>query len=154
MTALLAIDPGTTHSGWVTYAAKPLLTSVRASGTHENHDILDLIREHVGPIAIERFEARGMPVGDESVETVLWTGRFIQAAGMDRVRLVKRSAVKSHICGTMRATDANIRAALIDKWGGKAEAIGNIKRPGPLYGVKSHAWAALAVAVTASETRG
>jgi hypothetical protein len=150
MSAILAIDPGTTHSGWMlTRDGRPWCW-----GEAENAEILSILRENkVVPVAIERFEARGMPMGDESVETVLWTGRFMQAAGMERVRLVKRSAVKSHVCGTQRASDANIRAALIDKWGGKAEAIGNVKKQGPLYGIKGHAWSALAVALTALETR-
>lgn len=149
MSGLLAIDPGTTHSGLVHFASGVPITA----GVYENAEVIDHLREWRGPVAIERFEARGMPMGDESVETVLWTGRFMQAAGMDRVRLIKRSAVKSHICGTQRASDANIRAALIDKFGGKAEAVGTIKRQGPLYRIKSHMWAALAVAVVASETR-
>lgn len=147
--SLLALDPGTTHTGWVQFANEV----VQASGIHDNHEILDLIRSHRGPVAIERFEARGMPIGDESVVTMLWTGRFIEAAGMDRVRLVKRSAVKSHLCGSQRAKDANVWQALVDRWGGKALAVGTIKRTGPLYGVKSHARAALAVAVTATETK-
>ena len=67
--------------------------------------------------------------------------------------LVYREDVKLHLCGSPRAKDANIRQALIDRWGGKAEAVGTVKKPGPLYGVKSHAWSALAVAVTALETR-
>jgi hypothetical protein len=53
----------------------------------------------------------------------------------------------------MKAKDANVRQALIDRYGGKAEAIGTVKKQGPLYRVKSHAWQALAVAVTASETK-
>jgi hypothetical protein len=42
----------------------------------------------------------------------------------------------------MRAKDANIRQALIDKLG----AVGTKKAPGPLYGISGHLWAALAVA--------
>jgi hypothetical protein len=37
---------------------------------------------------------------------------------------------------------------LIDKLG----VVGTKKNPGPLFGMKSHAWAALGVAVTALET--
>jgi hypothetical protein len=147
---LLAIDPGTTHSGWVSM----LGGQVQASGYIENGELLSVLDAHQGPVAIERFEARGMPIGDESVVTILWTGRFIEAAGHNTVRLVKRSEVKSYLCGSQRAKDPNVRQALIDRWGGKAEAIGTVKKKGPLYGVKSHAWAALAVAIVASETKG
>lgn len=148
--SILAIDPGTTHSGVVVMAAD----GIRESAVLENHDVIAWLRtfpEH--SVAIEMIASYGMAVGKEVFETCVWIGRFVQVAGAGRVRLVYRKDVKLHLCGTPRAKDANIRQALIDRWGGKAEAIGNVKKPGPLYGVKSHAWAALAVAVTASETK-
>ena len=151
MTALLAIDPGTTHSGLV-IMVDGRVTSAQVS---ENSEVLDELNIHRGtPVAIEMIASYGMAVGKEVFETCVWIGRFVQVAGPDRVRLVYRKDVKMHLCGTPRAKDANIRQALIDRYGGKAEAIGSVKKPGPLYGVKSHAWAALAVAVTASETKG
>ena len=149
MTALLAIDPGTTHSGYVVMDAD----GVQLSGVAENGEMFELIAAHGSNIAIEMIASYGMAVGREVFETCLWIGRFMQAAGQDRVRLVYRKDVKLHLCGSPRAKDANIRQALIDRWGGKAEAVGNVKKPGPLYGVKSHAWAALGVAVTALETK-
>lgn len=146
---LLAIDPGTTHSGWVLMRdGVPV-----ESGVCENDEVFDLMQFAGRPIAIEMIASYGMAVGKEVFETCLWIGRFIQHAGPDRIRLIYRKDVKMHLCGSPRAKDANIRQALIDRWGGKAEAIGTAKRPGPLYGVKSHAWAALAVAITALETK-
>lgn len=152
MSALLAIDPGTTHSGWVIFEGG----EVCDSGVAANGDILEMLDKRIPgnyPLAIEMIASYGMAVGKEVFETCLWIGRFMQAAGPDRVRLVYRKDVKLHLCGSPRAKDANIRQALIDRWGGKAEAIGNVKKPGPLYAVKSHAWAALGVAVTALETK-
>jgi hypothetical protein len=146
---LLAIDPGTTHSGVVHFAGGVPITS----GVYENADVLAHLDEWRGPVAVEMIASYGMAVGKEVFETCVWIGRFVQAAGPERVRLVYRKDVKLHLCGSPRAKDANIRQALIDRWGGKAEAIGNVKRPGPLYAVKSHAWAALGVAVTALETK-
>lgn len=156
--ALLAIDPGTTHSGWVRVRHYPGECSYPpilplGCGVGDNHEILAMCRDHDGPIAIEMIASYGMAVGKEVFETCVWIGRFVQVAGPERVRLVYRKDVKLHLCGSPRAKDANIRQALIDRWGGKAEAIGNVKRPGPLYAVKSHAWAALGVAVTALETK-
>ena len=88
----------------------------------------------------------GMAVGREVFETCVWIGRFKQAfRAPEMVRLVYRKDVKMHICGTPRAKDANIRQALIDILGPQ----GSKKAPGPTYGVASHAWAALGVAVTA-----
>ena len=144
---ILAIDPGTTQSGWVLFDGERVLDS----GTYENGAVVQLIqsdgaRRDVRTLAIERFEARGMPMGEDSIETVIWTGRFVQAwRDPDAVLLVKRREVKSHLCGTSKAKDPHVRQALLDLLG----PVGKKAAPGPCYGVTSHAWAALAVAVTA-----
>jgi hypothetical protein len=59
------------------------------------------------------------------------------------VTRVFRKDVKLHLCNSPRAKDANVRQALLDRLGPQ----GTKKAPGPTYGVKSHEWAALAVAV-------
>src|SRR5574340_1845260 len=149
---VLAVDPGTTHSGHVLFDGARVLDS----GVLRNAELLERIHtigayvaaELHQPVAlaIERFEARGMPIGDESIQTVIWSGRFQQAWHTpDEVMLVKRSAVKLGLCGTNRAKDSSIRQALLDMLG----AQGTKRSPGPTYGVASHAWAALAVAVIA-----
>ena len=56
--------------------------------------------------------------------------------------MVYRRDVKMWLCGTPRAKDPNIAQALRDKYGDP----GTKKNPGKIYGVKSHLWAALAVA--------
>ena len=144
---ILGIDPGTTISGWATYDDTG---KVIASGVSDNEELLlALPGLEADILAIEVFEARGMPIGNESIETIIWTGRFIQA-WPHKWRSVKRSAVKQHLCGTNKAKDSNIRQALIDKLGPP----GTKCKPGGTYGVTSHAWAALAVAVYADETNG
>jgi hypothetical protein len=67
--------------------------------------------------------------------------------------MLPRKDVKLHLCGSPRAKDANIRQALLDRYGGKEKAIGSKHQRGPLYGIRSHLWAALAVAVTYQETK-
>jgi Holliday junction resolvasome RuvABC endonuclease subunit len=156
---IFGIDPGTKESGWAFY--DPEFRKVRDCGTAPNDHLRQRVKtfgSYIGvglhapvTLAVERFEARGMAVGEESVETILWTGRFIEAwYKPEDVLQLRRSAVKSHLCGSQKATDANIRQALIDMLG----APGSKKNPGPTYGVTSHAWAALAVAVTAIRTLG
>jgi len=139
---ILAIDPGTTESGWCLFGEGVLY----GSGAIENIRLI----AHPWPAAdrcvIEMVASYGMPVGREVFETCVWIGRFQQAwRDPNTVELIYRRDVKLHLCGSSRAKDANIRQALIDRLG----PIGTKKDPGPLYGVKSHAWAALAVAVTA-----
>lgn len=147
MTAILAIDPGTTVSGWAILDGNRVVDS----GVSDNAGLLYVLSEMpADSLAIEVFEARGMPIGQDSIETILWTGRFIQAWESERnisITRVRRSEVKLHLCGTARAKDANIRKALIDRLGPP----GTKKTPGPTYGVTSHAWAALAVSVTAQD---
>ena len=68
---------------------------------------------------------------------------------------VYRKEVKLALCNSLRARDSNIRRALLDRFGPtRKQAVGTKARPGPLYGVKSHIWAALAVAVTHADTLG
>jgi hypothetical protein len=145
--ALLAIDPGTSESGWCLFNAGRVLDS----GVLPNGAMLELV-ERAGldrtadALAIEMVQSFGMAVGADVFETVRWIGRLQQVwRDPDAVRLVYRRDVKLHLCGSPRAKDPNIRQALIDKLG----PVGTKKAPGPLYGVKSHAWSALAVAVTA-----
>lgn len=146
---ILAIDPGTEQSGWVLFKASSD-PCVIGSGVVSNAEIFYLIQNaNRSPglvVAIEMIASYGMAVGKDVFETCVWIGRFQQAcASPGAVRLVYRKDVKMYLCGTPRAKDANIRKALIDLLGPQ----GTKKAPGPTYGVKSHAWAALAVAVTA-----
>jgi hypothetical protein len=91
-----------------------------------------------------------MAVGASVFETCVWIGRFMQVsqqAGSDFSRVFRRD-IKLHLCNSPRAKDGNVRQALIDRLGPQ----GTKKAPGPTYGVKSHEWAALAVAVYGWDT--
>lgn len=149
---ILALDPGTDVTGWAVLSHGVIVDS----GVLPNADVLAALSFDGGSrewqdaevLAVEMIASYGMPVGREVFETCVWIGRFIEAWGYAH-RLIYRRDVKLHLCGSARAKDANIRQALLDKLGPQ----GTKKAPGPTYGVKSHAWAALAVAVTAAETR-
>lgn len=147
---IMAIDPGTSQSGFVKLYSGRVMTR----GVLPNADVLKLVAAHQGPIAIEMIASYGMAVGKEVFETCVWIGRFKQAAqNPDGVWLIYRRDVKLHLCGTTQANDANIRQALLDMFpatgGGKTPQVGTKNLPGPLFGVTSHAWSALGVAVTA-----
>lgn len=144
--AILALDPGTTETGWTLYRDGKVIDS----GVADNHDVLRWVQagQDADVLAIEMIANMGMAVGVSTFTTVRWIGRFQQAwRNPEAVRFVMRHQVKQHLCGTQRAKDPNIRQALIDKIGPQ----GTKKEPGPTYGVKSHAWAALAVAVTVAD---
>jgi hypothetical protein len=158
---ILAIDPGTKQSGVVLYDSDT--RSVVMSGVHPNEDVLELFildaRERANTsLAIEMIGNYGMAVGKTTFETCVWIGRFIQAwcesdNDIDTSEIfVYRSEVKMHLCNSVRAKDKNIRQAMIDMFpptgGGKTPQVGTKGKRGPLYGVKSHAWSALAIALT------
>jgi hypothetical protein len=147
---IMALDPGTTESGWC------LLDSgnVTASGVLPNDAMRDAVRKSSADVlAVEMIASYGMPVGREVFETCVWIGRFAQVwKRPDDVQFIYRRDVKLHLCGTSKAKDANVRQALLDLFprtgGGKTPQIGVTKQPGPLFGVSTHAWPALGVAIT------
>lgn len=146
---IFAIDPGPVQSGWVLYYSDGRIAE---AGIESNEELVSMLRFFMAPevFAIETMQASyAATVGASVIDTLRWVGRFQQAwHSPDEVRLITRQAVKAHVCnGNTRATDAGVRQALIDKLGPP----GTKKAPGPTYGVTSHAWAALAVAVTAAE---
>lgn len=151
---IVAIDPGNSRSAYVRMTHDGEIVSFEKSDNVAVRDGMGtglLIFEPGDHLAIEMIASYGMPVGKEVFETCVWVGRFIECWG-GPFTLVYRRDVKLHICGQARANDANIRAALIDKFGpGKELAIGTKKAPGPLYGMKADTWSALAVAITYRE---
>jgi hypothetical protein len=138
---IFAIDPGPITSGIVWWDGQ----TVAVRGIFPNEGILDLLHRFKHPVALEMIASYGMPVGKETFETVLWIGRFIEAATCSgsQVRTVYRKDIKMHLCHSMRAKDGNVRQALIDRLGPP----GTKKKPGVAYGITSHLWSALAVAV-------
>jgi hypothetical protein len=150
---ILGVDPGPVDSGWCMFDGQRVLHS----GVSGNREILKCVASWGEKVAIEMIASYGMPVGREVFETCVWIGRFIQASKTpDAVRLVYRRDVKMHLCGSSKAKDGNVRQAMIDMFprtgGGATPQIGVKKKPGPLYGVSTHAWPALAVCITALHT--
>ena len=178
----LAIDPGTRESAWVVLSDDEPIRF----GKTPNEELIKMIRPSKEGIAAEKFaiemvESQGMAVGREVFETVYWIGRFVEAWKDDTTaRRIGRKAVCGHICGSGRAKDANIRQAVIDKFGGETVAIGKVKcvqckgrklvglgkkrgdcptcegsgwkhPPGPLAEITADVWSALAVAITSEE---
>lgn len=149
---VFAIDPGSEQSGWVLLDTQPRLVLVD-SGIHPNGDMLDWIRDgqRADVLAIEVAESFGQKVWAQVFVTTRWVGRMQQVWRQpDQVELVTRSQVKLCVAGKRAAKDADIRQCLIDRIGD----VGRKATPGPLYGMRSHCWPALGVAVTVLEQRG
>ena len=143
-TRLLAIDPGPEKSGYVVWHSG----RVSACGHLPNGILRGYIDDQWDTVAIEMIASYGMAVGAAVFNTCVEVGRFLERAKANEIdcRLVFRKDVKMFVCRSMKAKDGNIRQSLIDHIG----PVGTKANQGPLYGVKSHAWAALAIAVTAA----
>lgn len=146
---IVALDPGTDETAWVIYdGERPM-----SFGIDPNDAVVELCRDRFGgmPVIYEMVACYGMPVGRDVFETCVWIGRFVEASG-GRAKPMYRRDVKHHLCNSAKAKDANVRQALLDRFprtgGGKTPQVGTKGQPGPLYGVKSHIWSALAIAVT------
>jgi hypothetical protein len=142
---VLGIDPGPVQSGFAWFRDGV----VSEAGVLLNGGLLCLVesepQDSGAVLAIETMQASySATIGASVIDTLRWVGRYQQAwHSPESVILITRQAVKAALCnGNVRANDAGVRAALIDKIGPP----GTKGDPGPTYGVTSHAWAALAVA--------
>lgn len=156
--SLLAIDPGTTESAYLQWNGAEVLDF----GKRPNDEVLDYVRErrkyrqegraaHTRHLAIEMVASYGMPVGREVFETCVYIGRLVEAWG-GPYTFIYRTKVKAALCNHVKASDAHVRQALLDRFGGKVKALGNVKAPGPLHGITGDVWSALAIAIVHSTT--
>lgn len=152
---ILAIDPGNTASGWCVIddqTCRPL-----RFGKTNNVTLLANLRDAADDewdlAAIEMVASYGMAVGAEVFETCVWIGRFDEAIRTG-ARLIKRLPVKTHHCHSAKATDANIRQALVDRFahGQPNHGKGTKAQPGWFHGFAADIWAAYALAVYAADT--
>lgn len=146
---IIAIDPGTEQSAILQWNGEQLGNPAIIP----NKELLSALWAiPVGDsVVIEMIASYGMAVGKEVFETCVWIGRFYERAshqGKIPIRLIYRRDVKLHLCHSARAKDPNIRQALIDRFG----TPGTKKAQGVTYGIKSHLWAAFALAVYAHDT--
>ena len=145
---ILAIDPGTFASAYVRIDEdyRPV-----EFGKLANEELLDKVRNLCGDeLVCEMVESFGMAVGKEVFETVFWIGRFWEAfPGRERSFLYRREE-QLRLCGTVKAGDANIRQALVDRfaYGVPNKGKGIKAAPGWFYGFYKDIWQAYAVAVT------
>lgn len=136
---IFAVDPGTFESAYCFWDSGKKI--ILAKGIVKNEDLLTIIWDtNFDVMVIEMVEARGMPVGKTTFETVFWTGRFVQASPYPTHRIYRRD-VKSFLCGSMKAKDGNIRQAILDLLGKDVTK-----------GVSKDVWAALGVCLTYAGT--
>ena len=151
---IVGIDPGYRKSGMVIIKDGIIHT---ANAEKPNNDLVVSLSDFHnyfdgnGIVAIETMVyGYGPRIGKETFRTCEWAGRFHQASVWPVMR-ISRQAIKTFICGSSASTDAGVRFAIRQLFsasgGGKFPEFGIKKKPGPLYGLKSHAIQALAAAI-------
>lgn len=154
---IFAIDPGTTHSGYVVVEHDGReITRVLSRGKLPNEELMRQLPYNVGhaEIVVEMVASYGMAVGREVFETCVWIGRFLQLGAVLPERqprhIVYRIEEKEALCHNSRAKDANIVQALVDRYayGQPNHGKGTKASPGFFYGFSKDAWQAMAVAAT------
>lgn len=152
---ILAIDPGSTESAYVVLDEnlKP-----KEFAKIKNELLMTYIYNgnfnEISSIAIEMIASYGMAVGAEVFDTCVWIGRFVEALqGIEcknKIQFIYRKDEKMNICHSMKANDATIKQALVDRfaYGVRNHGKGTKKEPGWFYGFKADCWAAYAVGVT------
>ena len=150
---ILALDPGNTQTGYAVLEM-PEFRLIKF-GKADNTSLLTLVANSdilydVDAVAIEMVASYGMAVGREVFETCVWIGRFHQASDHPNTHYVYRKEEKEILCGSLRAKDANIRQALIDRYARHdlKHGKGTKGNPDVFYGVSKDVWAAIAVGVT------
>jgi hypothetical protein len=152
---IVAIDPGPETSGVICMQHNEV-TFIDTE--MDNEEVIEWLQEdEPDMLACEGIVSHGMPVGNSTIYTCYMIGRIQQVAkDYDHpFMLIVRPQIKMHLCHSMKAQQKNIRQALIDLFpatgGGKTPQIGIKSNKGPLYGVGTHAWSALAIAVYARD---
>ena len=158
---ILAIDPGNTESGYAIIEMPEF--KLIDFGKINNEDLLVKLGRYffegwadIQPfLRIDRFTVEmvacyGMPVGKDVFETCVWIGRFVQALDGENITYIYRKEEKLTLCGSLKAKDANIKQALVNRYAKHdfKSGKGTKKNPDTFYGVAKDAWQAIAVGVT------
>ena len=127
--SILAIDPGTEKSGWCVMEEDG---TVLEFGWTDNADLKTRLEIYTDEepdmmVLIEDISNYGMAVGRDTFETVKWMGRFDSVTVDACLAYITRPTIKAALCNSVKATDANVRQAVIDWYGGDSVAIGGKK---------------------------
>lgn len=132
---ILAIDPSYDRHAWACIGGPARYPTLTAWG----RDLWQDCPPVVDTVAIEMIASYGMPVGAEVFETCVEIGRLM--ARYPKSVRITRQRVKLSVCRSAKATDANIRTAVIDRFGGPEQT----RKGGALYKCSHDVWAAIAV---------
>ena len=152
----VGIDPGTSQSAWAMWGVR-----LAAHGIARNQDLPEQVESAIrracwnapglpAAIAIEQVCCYGRPVGAEVFAAVWWSGIFqVRLGSLCPVGYVTKPRLCRFMLGKSGGTDAEIRAALIERFGKPGRS--RTKPEGVLWGVKADEWLAVAYAVALAD---
>lgn len=154
---VLAIDPGNELSGWSLLRLRdrrPL-----AQGKTANAELIGQLVSLASPVptlvVLEQVKSYGMAPSDPVLDTVLWSGRFIERLSWSGIAVfrVPRAAVRIYHCRSVKAKDGNVTAALVERFAaGQPNRGKGVKAdPGWFYGFSADMWQAYALGVYAAD---
>lgn len=134
---ILGLDPGPTESAICLYEpgqpgrvlkAEKMPNREMRQRLYEREWAIWNNRPDTPLFVVEYMRPRGMPTSAEEMDTMFELGRLVQC-WQGHWQKINRMDVKLALCGKVNATDANIRRALIDRWGGDKAIAGTKKCP-------------------------
>lgn len=148
---IYAIDPGSEKSAVVSWDGARL----HGFRVMPNTEVLSLLSQADCPeVYCEWISSYGLRVGETVFDTCYWVGRFEQTflepdpvSRAGKFHRVKRMDIKRWHTGRGSSKDADVRGALIEKYGPP----GKKASPGLTYGLTSHTWQAFALATYVTE---
>jgi hypothetical protein len=152
---ILGLDPGPETSGVV------VVTNTYPPRVKGAWAALPIDKISIPPdashVIIEWLSSYGTIVGDDTFMTALHAGMIKERAEKQGIQahLLKRPDAAHELTGHRGAKDKQTKAAIREIYhdanmltgGGSDKSKGTKKQPGPLYGVSSHSWDALAVII-------
>lgn len=160
MPRVLAIDPGPRHSAYVIIDQD---LDILTFGFCDNEDVECVVGTPTyTEMAIESVRSYGQMVGNSTFDTSYWEGKLCGIAQCNKrpfyrygrknilTQMFGSSTYRSDSGAIKSYKDSDVRAGVISRYkpvgAGKTPQVGTKKNPGPLYGMSSHMWSALAVA--------
>ena len=150
----IGIDPGPRTSGVVVYRQRGRLPGrvAEAYAEAELQQVRRMIADYSGresslEVVLECTQAG--PPSTQVVKTTEVVGRIMEmchSRGVIWSAYYRREVLQGLGCARKGNKDSLVRLACIELHGGdRKAAVGTKSKPGPLYGVSSHAWQALGV---------
>lgn len=152
---VIGIDAGTTQTAICVFNGDKFLHCSMFDNSNEMFELITLVdRYNPKAVYIEDMVSYGMPVGRDVFMTVKFIAKMELTLWRESINhvLVERPHIKRHHCMNSNAKDANVTAALVDRFDPERRfgkfGKGTNANKGPFFGFSgSDMWSSAAIAV-------